>query len=79
MAMKGWPSPWLIQRRRGLRFSLEARQCLGISGDVVRQKFQSDKPMQGYILSLVNHTHPAAAELLDNPVVRNGLPNHRYS
>src|SRR5438094_7545763 len=29
------------------------------------------------ILSLVDHTHPAATQLLDDAVVRNGLPDHR--
>jgi len=33
-------------------------------------------PVQGYVLGLVDHTHPAAAELLDDPVVRNGLADH---
>jgi hypothetical protein len=28
---------------------------------------------QGYIFSLVNHTHPAPAELLDDAIMRNGL------
>jgi hypothetical protein len=32
--------------------------------------------MQLYILGFVNHTHPATAQLLDDAVVRNGLPDH---
>jgi hypothetical protein len=32
--------------------------------------------MQFYVFSLVNHTHAAAAELLDDAVVRNGLADH---
>jgi hypothetical protein len=29
--------------------------------------------MEGYVLSLVDNTHPAAAQLLDDAVVRDGL------
>jgi hypothetical protein len=32
--------------------------------------------MQLYVLSLVDHTHPSAAQLLDDAVVRNGLADH---
>jgi len=32
--------------------------------------------MQSHVLRLVNHTHPAAAELLDDAVMRNGLTDH---
>ena len=34
--------------------------------------------MQGHVLGLVNHTHPAAAELLDDAVMRNGLTDHGF-
>jgi len=33
--------------------------------------------VQPGVLSLINHTHPAATEFLDNAVVRNGLFDHR--
>jgi hypothetical protein len=32
--------------------------------------------MQPGIFGFVNHTHPAAAQLVDNAVMRNGLPDH---
>src|SRR5713226_8553860 len=32
--------------------------------------------MQLYVLGLVDHTHTAAAEFLDDAVVRNGLADH---
>src|SRR5437016_12663654 len=43
---------------------------------LIRQKLQSHKSMQSHVLRLVNHTHPAAAELLDDAVMRNGLTDH---
>jgi hypothetical protein len=32
--------------------------------------------MEGYVLSLVHHTHPSAPKLLDDAVVRDGLADH---
>ena len=32
--------------------------------------------MQVDVLGLLDHTHPAAAQLLDDAVVRDGLANH---
>src|SRR5438128_6957372 len=32
--------------------------------------------MQRSVLSLVHHTHPPAPELLDDAVMRDGLPDH---
>ena len=48
----------------------------GSSGDFVRQELQGDEAMEASVLGLVNHTHPAAAELLDDAVVRDGLADH---
>ena len=39
---------------------------------VVRQELERNKTVEG-ILSLVNHFHPAATELFDDAVVRDGL------
>ena len=49
---------------------------MGGFGDVIRQKLQGDKPVQGYVLGLVNDTHAAATQLLNDAVVRNGLADH---
>ncbi len=49
----------MIQRRSCLRFALESCQCLCVLGHIVRQEFESHEAMQLYILSFVNHTHPA--------------------
>ena len=32
--------------------------------------------MQPHVLGFVDHTHPAAAQLLDDAVVRDGLTDH---
>ena len=57
-------------------FALKAAECLWVFGHVVGQEFQSDKTAELYVLSLIDDTHPAASELLDNPVVRDGLADH---
>jgi hypothetical protein len=49
---------------------------LRVLSNLVRQELQGDKAVQLYVLSLIDHTHPAATKLLDDPVVRDGLANH---
>ena len=66
----------MVQGRSRLRLALKPGQRLGIFGHVIRQELQGDKAVQGYILGLVNHAHPAAAEFLDDAVVRDGLADH---
>ena len=66
----------MVQRGSGLGFAPETLQCLGVLGDIVGQKLQSHKAAKSSVLSLVDDTHPAAAELLDDAVVRDGLADH---
>ena len=66
----------MVQRRSRLCLSLEAHQRQGISGYVIRQKLQRDKSVQGYILGLINDTHAAATEFLDDAVMRDDLIDH---
>ena len=40
-----------------------------ISRERIGQEFQSDVAAQTQVFGLVDHTHPAAAELLENAVV----------
>ena len=63
----------MVQCRSSLSLPLKAGQCLWVLGYFIRQKLQCDKSVQGYVLGLVDDTHPAAAELLDDAVVRDGL------
>ena len=67
----------MIQRGGRLRFALKAAENLRIFGYVVRQKLQRHKAAELQILSLVDHTHAAATELFDDPVVRNSLADER--
>jgi hypothetical protein len=66
----------MVQCGRSLRFALEAGESLCILGNVVREKLQCDKTVQLNVLGLVNHTHPASAEFLEDAVMRNGLAEH---
>src|SRR5437762_3536536 len=59
-------------------FTPETFQSLRITGNVVGQELQGDEAAKLSVLGLVDHTHPAAAELLDNAVVRNGLAVHNF-
>ena len=66
----------MIQRGSGLRFALKPSQRLGILGEFFGQELQCDEAVKRGVLSLVDHTHPAAAELLDDVVVRDKLVDH---
>ncbi len=66
----------MVQRRGGLGFALKTGENLRVFGDIVRQEFEGDKPSELHILSLVDNTHPAAAEFFDDAIVRDGLADH---
>src|SRR5580700_180806 len=66
----------MIEGGCSLRLTLEAGQSLRIFGNLVRQELQGDKAVQLYVLGLVDHTHPATAEFLDNAIVRDSLADH---
>ncbi len=69
----------MVQRRCCLRFALEARQCLSVARNVVRQEFEGYKTVKARVLSLVHHSHSTAAELSDYAVVRNRRVDHGRS
>src|SRR5262249_39178898 len=64
----------MVQRGCSLRLALEARQSLRVAGYCLRQKLQRNEAMQPGVLCFVDHTHAATAELFDDPVMRNDLP-----
>src|SRR5208282_4398709 len=66
----------MVQRRSSLGLALKARQRLRITGNVFRQKFKRHKTVKPRVLGLVDNSHAAATELLDNAVVRDGLADH---
>ncbi len=51
----------------------EAAEGLRVFGYIVRQELQRRKAAEFHILGLINHTHSAPAEFLDDAVVRDGL------
>ena len=66
----------MIQSGRGLRFALEAAKRLRVAGHFVGQELQGDEAMEASVFGLVDDAHPAAAELFDDAVMRNGLADH---
>ena len=66
----------MIESRRGSGFAPKALQHLRVARSVVGQELQGHESAKLGVLSLINDTHPATAELLENAVVRDGLPNH---
>src|SRR5580698_5026887 len=66
----------VVQCRRSLGFALKTAEGLCIFGYVVGQELEGNKPSQLYVLGLVDHAHTAAAEFLDDAVVRDGLADH---
>ena len=69
--MLGW-----FSAEAACAFALEAGQSLWVFGYFVGQELQGDKAVQLYVLGLVDHAHAAAAQLLDDAVVRDGLADH---
>ena len=66
----------VIQGGGGLRLALEASQSLSVSGNLLGQELQGDETTEPGILGLEDHTHPAAAQPLDDSVVGDGLADH---
>jgi len=68
---------------------IESRSCLGFAaealqgGAVVRQRLgqelQCDETVQPGVLSLVHHTHAAAAERFSDAVMGDDRPDHNSS
>ena len=63
----------MVQSGRRTRFPAEALQRLRVFGNIVRQELQSDKASEFGILGLVHHTHPTAAQLFEDAVMRDRL------
>jgi hypothetical protein len=63
----------VVQSGSGTGFATEPFQCLWVLRDIFGKELQCGKATEGGVLSLIDDAHPAAAELLDNAVVGNGL------
>jgi hypothetical protein len=67
----------MVQGRSCTGFAAETLQCLRILRHIFGEKLQRDEAPKLGVLSLVDHAHAAAAEFLDNAVVRDGLADHQ--
>src|SRR6266436_6575559 len=56
--------------------SKSPHQGLRVTGHVFGQELQGNGTIEAGVLGLVNHSHSTAAQLLDNPLVRDGSANH---
>ena len=63
----------MVQGGGGAGFPAEAFQSLRICGHIIGQELEGDEAAERGVLGLVNHTHPPAAQFLDDAVVRDGL------
>ena len=59
----------MIQCRCGAGFAQEALISLPIFSDVIGKELEGDEVVQLGVLSLVNHTHAASAQLLKDPIM----------
>ena len=66
----------MVQGGGCLCFALKTGQGLRVLGNIIGQKLQRDEAAEAWVLGLVDHTHAAAAEFLDDAVVRDGLADH---
>jgi hypothetical protein len=66
----------MIQRRGCARLSPKTFHCLWDLGQILRKKLKRDKPAKGRVFGLVDNTHPAAAQLFNDAVARDGLADH---
>ena len=66
----------VVQGRGGARLAPETTESLGVVNHIVRQEFQGDEAVEFGVFGFVDHTHAAAAELLNDAIVRDGLADH---
>ena len=53
-----------------------ALERVPVPGRIFRQELQRDSALEPGVLRLVDDTHPPAAELLDDPVMRDDIADH---
>src|SRR4029077_3738076 len=68
----------MIESRGRPRLPAKPFQCLWVARQFIRQEFESHEAAKVGVLGFIDHTHTAAAEFLDNAVVRNGLADHEW-
>src|SRR5947208_3347657 len=67
----------VIQGGSGSSLAPETIQGLRVASELVRQKLESDEALEPGVFGLVDHTHPACAQLLDDAVVGDGAADQR--
>ena len=67
----------VIQGGRSLRLTSKPLEGLRVAGHVFGQELQGDEAIKTGVLGLVHHPHTTAAQLLYNPIVRDGFADHR--
>ena len=65
----------MVQRRGGARLAPEALERVRIVGHFGKE-LERDEAAELGVFGLVDHTHAAATEFLDDAVVRNSLADH---
>ena len=63
----------MVQCRGRASLTAETFEGLRVFGKVIRKEFQGNETSEFRVLGLINHTHAAAAQLLDNAVMRDQL------
>ena len=66
----------VVEGRGRARLALEALDGLAVPGQLVRQELERHRAAQARVLGLVDDTHAAAADLLEDPVVGEGFADH---
>jgi hypothetical protein len=67
----------VVQGGRGTRLPFEPPEGVRVARDGFWQKLERHESAQASVFGLVHHAHPAAARLLDDAVVRDGLTGQR--
>ena len=68
----------MVERGGGTRLAAKAFQRLWVSRQFIGQEFQSDEAAKLGVFGFVDDTHPTAAQLLNNAVVRDDLVDHAW-
>jgi hypothetical protein len=61
----------MVQSRGGLGLALGAFQSLPVPRQFLRQKLQCNGTLEPSVFRLVDHSHPATTQLLQDSIMRN--------
>ncbi len=67
----------MVQRRSRPCLAAKAFQRLRVACQIVRKEFQGNKAAEFGVLSFVDDAHPAAAQLFEDVITGDRLPDHR--